>query len=62
MKHKNRTIQEFLNLSEKGVKEVAKDEKEAMKLRNVIEIALRRNAPDWLKELIEEDDARITKH
>ena len=33
-----------------------------MKLRNVIEIALRRNAPDWLKELIEEDDARITKH
>jgi hypothetical protein len=62
MKHKNKTIQEFLNLSEKGVKEVAKDEKEAMKLRNVIEIALRRNAPDWLKELIEEDDARITKH
>jgi|TARA_E500000178_G_C16569321_1_gene550970 hypothetical protein len=62
MKHKNKTIQEFLNLSEKGVKEVAKDEKEAMRLRNVIEIALRRNAPDWLKELIEEDDARITKH
>jgi hypothetical protein len=62
MKHKNKTIQEFLNLSEKGVKEVAKDEKEAMKLRNVIEIALRRNAPDWLKELIEEDDTRITKH
>ena len=62
MKHKNKTIQEFLNLSEKGVKEVAKNEKEAMKLRNVIEIALRRNAPDWLKELIEEDDARITKH
>lgn len=62
MKHKNKTIQEFLNLSEKGVKEIAKDEKEAMRLRNVIEIALRRNAPDWLKELIEEDDARITKH
>jgi len=62
MKHKNKTIQEFLNLSEKGVKEVAKDEKEAMRLRNVIEIALRRNAPDWLKELIEEDDTRITKH
>jgi hypothetical protein len=62
MKHKNKTIQEFLNLSETGVKEVAKDEKEAMKLRNVIEIALRRNAPDWLKELIEEDDTRITKH
>jgi hypothetical protein len=62
MKHKNKTIQEFLNLSEKGVKEVAKDEKEAMRLRNVIELALRRNAPDWLKELIEEDDARITKH
>tara|TARA_R100001509_G_scaffold41621_1_gene22299 strand:+ start:348 stop:536 length:189 start_codon:yes stop_codon:yes gene_type:complete len=62
MKNKNKTIQEFLNLSEKGVKEIAKDEKEAMKLRNVIEIALRRNAPDWLKELIEEDDARITKH
>ena len=62
MKHKNKTIQKFLNLSEKGVKEVAKDEKEAMRLRNVIELALRRNAPDWLKELIEEDDARITKH
>ena len=62
MKHKNKTIQAFVNLSEKGVKEVAKNEKEAMKLRNVIEIALRRNAPDWLKELIEEDDARITKH
>lgn len=62
MKHKNKTIQEFLNLSEKGVKEVAKNEKEAMRLRNVIELALRRNAPDWLKELIEEDDARITKH
>ena len=62
MKHKNKTIQEFLKLSETGVKEVAKDEKEAMKLRNVIEIALRRNAPDWLKELIEEDDTRITKH
>jgi hypothetical protein len=62
MKHKKKTIQEFLNLSEKGVKEVAKDEKEAMRLRNVIELALRRNAPDWLKELIEEDDARITKH
>ena len=62
MKHKNKTIQEFLNLSEKGIKEVATNEKEAMRLRNVIEIALRRNAPDWLKELIEEDDARITKH
>lgn len=62
MKHKNKTIQEFLNLSEKGIKEVAINEKEAMKLRNVVEVALRRNAPDWLKELIEEDDARITKH
>ena len=62
MKHKNKTIQDFLNLSEKGVQEVANNEKEAMKLRNVIEIALRRNAPDWLKELIEEDDSRITKH
>ena len=62
MKHKNKTIQDFLNLSEKGVQEVATNEKEAMKLRNVIEIALRRNAPDWLKELIEEDDSRITKH
>jgi len=62
MKHKNKTIQEFLNLSEKGIKEVATNEKEAMKLRNVVEVALRRNAPDWLKELIEEDDARITKH
>ncbi len=62
MKHKNKTIQDFLNLSEKGVKEVATNEKEAMKLRNVIEVALRRNAPEWLKELIEEDDTRITKH
>lgn len=62
MKHKNKTIQDFLNLSEKGIKEVATNEKEAMKLRNVVEVALRRNAPDWLKELIEEDDARITKH
>jgi len=62
MKHKNKTIQDFLNLSEKGVKEVATNEKEAMKLRNVIEVALRRNAPPWLKEMIEEDDARITKH
>jgi hypothetical protein len=62
MKHKNKTIQEFLNLSEKGIKEVATNEKEAMKLRNVVEVALRRNAPDWLKELIEEDDTRITKH
>jgi hypothetical protein len=62
MKHKNKTIQEFLKLSETGVKEVATNEKEAMKLRNVIEVALRRNAPDWLKELIEEDDTRITKH
>jgi hypothetical protein len=33
-----------------------------MKLRNLIEVAIRKQAPDWLKEMIKEDDARITKH
>jgi hypothetical protein len=26
------------------------------------EIAIRKQAPDWLKEMIKEDDSRITKH
>jgi hypothetical protein len=38
------------------------DEIEKMKLRNMIEVAIRKQAPDWLKEMIKEDDARITKH
>lgn len=62
MTDKNKTIQEYLNLSEKEVTGLAKDEQEAMKIRNVIEVAIRNHAPDWLKRMIEEDDTRITKH
>ena len=57
----NETIEKFLR-SDRVKKATGGDEIEKMKLRNMIEVALRKQAPDWLKELIEEDDARITKH
>lgn len=57
----NETIEKFLR-SDRVEKATGGDEIEKMKLRNMIEVALRKQAPDWLKEMIEEDDARITKH
>tara|TARA_R100000278_G_scaffold117388_2_gene97345 strand:- start:436 stop:627 length:192 start_codon:yes stop_codon:yes gene_type:complete len=57
----NETIEKFLR-SDRVKKATGGDEIEKMKLRNMIEVALRKQAPDWLKEMIEEDDARITKH
>ena len=57
----NETIEKFLR-SDRVEKATGGDEIEKMKLRNMIEVAIRKQAPDWLKEIIEEDDARITKH
>ena len=57
----NETIEKFLR-SDRVEKATGGDEVEKMKLRNMIEVAIRKQAPDWLKEMIEEDDARITKH
>ena len=57
----NETIEKFLR-SDRVEKATGGDEIEKMKLRNMIEVALRKQAPDWLKEMIEEDDALITKH
>ena len=57
----NETIEKFLR-SDRVEKATNGDEIEKMKLRNMIEVAIRKQAPDWLKEMIEEDDARITKH
>ena len=57
----NETIEKFLR-SDRVEKATGGDEIERMKLRNMIEVAIRKQAPDWLKEMIEEDDARITKH
>ena len=57
----NETIEKFLR-SDRVEKATGGDEIEKMKLRNMIEVAIRKQAPDWLKEMIEEDDARITKH
>ena len=55
------TIEKFLQ-SDRVDKATDGDEIEKMKLRNMIEVAIRKQAPDWLKEMIKEDDARITKH
>jgi hypothetical protein len=57
----NETIEKFLQ-SDRVDKATDGDEIEKMKLRNMIEIAIRKQAPDWLKEMIKEDDSRITKH
>ena len=57
----NETIEKFLG-SDRVEKATGGDEREKRKLRNMIEVAIRKQAPDWLKEMIEEDDARITKH
>tara|TARA_R100001015_G_C4533883_1_gene99570 strand:+ start:461 stop:652 length:192 start_codon:yes stop_codon:yes gene_type:complete len=57
----NETIEKFLR-SDRVDKATGDDEIEKMKLRNMIEVAIRKQAPDWLKEMIKEDDARITKH
>ena len=57
----NETIEKFLR-SDTVRKATNGDEIEKMKLRNMIEVAIRKQAPDWLKEMIEKDDARITKH
>ncbi len=57
----NETIEKFLR-SDRVDKATDGDEIEKMKLRNMIEVAIRKQAPDWLKEMIKEDDARITKH
>ena len=57
----NETIEKFLR-SDRVEKATGGDEVEKMKLRNMIEVAIRKQAPDWLKEMIQEDDARITKH
>ena len=57
----NETIEKFLR-SDRVDKATNGDEIEKMKLKNLIEVAIRKQAPDWLKEMIEEDDARITKH
>ena len=57
----NETIEKFLR-SDRVEKATGGDEIEKMKLRNLIEVAIRKQAPDWLKEMIEEDDTRITKH
>ena len=57
----NETIEKFLR-SYRVDKATNGDEIEKMKLRNLIEVAIRKQAPDWLKEMIEEDDTRITKH
>lgn len=60
-KEVNETIEKFLQ-SDRVEKATDGDEIEKMKLRNMIEVAIRKQAPDWLKEMIKEDDARITKH
>ena len=60
-KEVNETIEKFLR-SDTVKKATNGDEIEKMKLRNMIEVAIRKQAPDWLKEMIEKDDARITKH
>jgi hypothetical protein len=60
-KEVNETIEKFLR-SDTVKKATNGDEIEKMKLRNMIEVAIRKQAPDWLKEMIKEDDARITKH
>ena len=57
----NETIEKFLR-SDRVEKATGGDEIEKMKLRNMIEVAIRKQAPDCLKEMIKEDDARITKH
>ena len=57
----NETIEKFLR-SDRVEKATNGDEIEKMKLKNLIEVAIRKQAPDWLKEMIKEDDARITKH
>ena len=57
----NETIEKFLR-SDRVEKATGGDEIEKMKLRNMIEVAIRKQAPDWLKEMIEEAAARITKH
>ena len=57
----NETIEKFLQ-SDRVDKATDGDEIEKMKLRNMIEVAIRKQAPDWLKEMVKEDDARITKH
>ena len=57
----NETIEKFLR-SDRVEKATGGDPVEKMKLRNMIEVTIRKQAPDWLKEMIEEDDARITKH
>ena len=57
----NETIEKFLR-SDRVDKATNGDEIEKMKLKNLIEVAIRKQAPDWLKEMIKEDDARITKH
>ena len=57
----NETIEKFLR-SDRVEKATGGDEIEKMKLRNMIEVAIRNQAPDWVKEMIKEDDARITKH
>ena len=60
-KEVNETIEKFLQ-SDRVDKATDGDEIEKMKLRNMIEVAIRKQAPDWLKALIKEDDSRITKH
>ena len=57
----NETLEKFLR-SDRVEKATGGDEIEKMILRNRIEVAIRKQAPDWLKEMIEEDDTRITKH
>ena len=57
----NETIEKFLRSDRVDIA-TGGDEIEKMKLRNLIEVAIRKQAPDWLKEMIKEDDARITKH
>ena len=54
----NDTIDKLMKLK----KPLNKDKVEEMKWKNIIELAVRKQAPDWLKEMIKEDDARITKH
>lgn len=57
----NETIEKFLQ-SDRVDKATDGNKIEKMKLKNLIEVAIRKQAPDWLKKMIKEDDSRITKH
>lgn len=57
----NETIEKFLQ-SDRVDKVTDGNKIEKMKLKNLIEVAIRKQAPDWLKKMIKEDDSRITKH